>query len=437
MTASRKPLEHGSTCAALLLLVILILVGLLAAACGGTEEGTSGVTVTLPPTTTTAVSLTTSTSAAETTEQFLFGMLLVGSRQDKGWSEANYEGGLYVEDKLPGAKMIFVENANNVDRPDTSIEQLAEQLVTQGAEIVFFTSDDMEEGAVAFAKAHPEIPVVHSSGDGAWKEGEDYRNLPNLSNIMGRMEYGNLIAGVAAALTTKTGKIGYLGPLINNETLRLAASVYLGAKYAWTEYLGRDLAELKFSVNWIGFWFHIPGDTLDPTKVTEDFFDQGYDVVVSGIDTVEALTEAADLAQTGKGVWAIPYNYVGSLEEAPAVALGVPYFNWGPAYLQAVAAAREGQWSSYWVWLDPDWNDINNPDTSAVGFAKGDGLSVEASAKVDEFVAALAGGLNLWQGPLRLQDGSTYLADGEAATDQQIWYLPQLLQGMEGQSVAD
>ncbi len=119
------------------------------------------------------------------------------------------------------------------------------------------------------------------------------------------------------------------------------------------------------------------------------------------------------------------------------MALGVPYFNWGPAYLEAAEAAREDQWSSFWLWRGPDWAGINNPDTSMIGFAKGQGLSVFASAKVDEFIAALADGLNLWTGPLNLQDGTPYLAEGEVATDQQIWYLPQLLEGMEGPSVAE
>jgi len=30
-----------------------------------------------------------------------------------------------------------------------------------------------------------------------------------------------------------------------------------------------------------------------------------------------------------------------------------------------------------------------------------------------------------------------YLKEGEAATDQQIWYMPQLLQGMQGDSVSE
>jgi simple sugar transport system substrate-binding protein len=421
------------------LVVLLVVIGVFAAACGGTEETTTTAASTpssTAPSTTVAGATTTTSTKDQTPEEYTFGMLLVGPQNDNGWSQANYEGGAYVESKLPGAKMITLDRVNAADRPGTTPEQLAEDLVKQGAKMVFFTSDDMKDGAIAFAKAHPDIPVVHTSGDGAWKDGKDFQDLPNLSNIMGKMEYGKMIAGVAAALTTKTGKIGYLGPLINDETRRLATSVYLGARYAWTEYLKKDPAQLKFSVNWIGFWFNIPGVTSDPTQVADNFFNQGYDVVVSGIDTTDALVEAGKLTAAGKQVWAIPYDFVGSLDEAPTVALGVPYFNWGPAYLEAVTAAREDQWTSSWSWLAPDWADINDPDTSIVGFKKGEGLSADASAKLDEFIKALAGGLNLWKGPLNFQDGSAFLKNGENATDQQIWYLPQLLEGMEGQSAA-
>ena len=44
------------------------------------------------------------------------------------------------------------------------------------------------------------------------------------------------------------------------------------------------------------------------------------------------------------------------------------------------------------------------------------------------------GNKNLFTGPLNFQDGSQYLADGVAATDAQIWYTPQLLEGMTGDS---
>jgi simple sugar transport system substrate-binding protein len=426
------------------ILVIVVLLGAFAAACGGTAEETTTTAAPASSTTTAAPASSTTTAApAETTttaaqaEPFVFGMVLVGPYNDGGWSQANYEGGLYIEKNMAGAKMVYVDKANTADRPGTTVDQLAEELLKQGAKMIFFTSDDMKDGAIAFAKAHPDVPVEFTSGDSAWKDGKDFQGLANLSDIMGKMEYGKMIAGVAAALTTKTGKIGYLGPLINDETRRLASSVYLGARYAWTEYLKKDPKDLKFTVNWIGFWFNIPGVTSDPTQVADNFFNQGYDVVVSGIDTTEALAEAAKLTKSGKTVWAIPYDFKGALEQAPDVALGVPYFNWGPEYLKAAQMVVDGKWTSFWNWVGPDWADINNPDSSIVGFEKGKGLSADAGAKVDEFIKALAGGLNLWTGPLNLQDGSAYLKDGEVGTDQQVWYLPQLLEGMEGQSVSE
>jgi simple sugar transport system substrate-binding protein len=368
-------------------------------------------------------------------EEFVFGMLLIGPYNDHGWSQAHYEAGQYVEEKLPGAKMVYLDKVNPADRPGTTPDQLGEELVSQGAKLVIFNSDDMKDAATAFAKANPDIKVIMASGDQVWSEGKAFEEIPNMVNIMGRMEYGKMIAGCAAALSTKSGQIGYLGPLINDETRRLAASAYLGAKHCWQEYAGKDPADLKFKVTWIGFWFNIPGLTSDPTQVANDFINSGYDVIISGIDTTEGLTEAKKAADAGKEVFAIPYDFVGSCEEGASVCVGVPYFNWGPAYLETITAAKEGTFKSNFQWNAPDWADINNPDTSAIGFVKGDALTPEAAAQLDEFIAALAGGLNLWTGPINLQDGTVYLAEGEVATDQQIWYLPQLLEGMEGQSV--
>lgn len=368
-------------------------------------------------------------------EGFTFGMLLVGPYNDRGWSQAHYEAGRYVEEKL-GAKMIYIDKVNPADRPGTTPAQLAEELVSQGAKLIIFNSDDMKDSSTEFALANPDVFVIMASGDQVWKDGKAYRPMANMTNIMGKMEYGKMMAGCAAALTTQTGQIGYLGPLINDETRRLAASAYLGAKYCWTEYRGKPAADLKFKVTWIGFWFNIPGVTSDPTQVADDFFNSGYDVVISGIDTTEAVTEAKKFAGEGKKVWAIPYDFIGSCAEGPEVCLGVPHFNWGPDYVRAISAAANGQWKSEFIWSGPDWKDINNLDTSAVGYVKGNALPADASANLDKFISALAGGLNLWKGPLNLQDGTPYLKAGETATDQQIWYLPQLLEGMEGQSVS-
>jgi simple sugar transport system substrate-binding protein len=405
--------------------------------------GTAGTSTSEPAITQAATSaffippLETSTPTTAPVEPpYIFGMLLVGAHNDNGWSQAHYDAGLYVEQNL-NAKMLYLENvySGSPTYPGQTASQLAEQLVSQGAKLIIFNSDDMSVEALKFAKAHPDIYVIGASLDWTWKDGENYEASPNQVDIMGRMEYMKMVAGCAAALKTQTGKIGYLGPLINSETRRLASSAYLGAKYCWTQVAKNDPAKLSFKVTWIGFWFYIPGVSTDPTQVANDFYNSGYDVVISGIDTTEALVEAKKMTDAGKPVFALAYDYKGNCNVAPSVCLGVPYFNWGPAYLATIATAIDGTWTEGFQWNGPDWTAINFPDSSAVGFINGQGLGLNVATRVDEFVGALGSGLNLWTGPLKLQDGTVYLADGVVATDQQIWYLPQLLEGMEGQSV--
>ncbi len=423
-----------------------LVMALVVAACGG-DDGASDTTEEEAPVTTTTAAMaddddtTTTAESPETTEAMaeeplVFGMILVGPEDDRGWSQAHREAGEYVEEQL-GAEMIVIDKVNPADRPDTSLEQIVDDMVDQGAGLIFATSDDMRDGILAAAAAHPDIPMIWSSGDSAWEDGEAFAGLDNLGNSLGEMEYGKMIAGCAAALETQTGSVGYVGPLINDETRRLVNAAYLGAGYCYENYRGEDPANLDFEVNWIGFWFNIPGVTLDPTQVSNDFFDGGADVLISGIDTTEAIVRAGQRSAAGEAVWAVPYDYEGACAEAPEVCLGVPYFNWGPSYLEVAQEVVDGTFVADWEWVGPDWSDINNKETTAIGYIKGDGLG-DAEAQLDEFIAGLAdGSIDLWVGPLNFQDGSTFLADGESATIKQIWYTSQLLEGITGASSAE
>ncbi|WP_457568287.1 BMP family lipoprotein [Desulfurobacterium sp.] len=366
-------------------------------------------------------------------KDFIFGVLLVGPYNDHGWSQAHYEAAKAVEKEIPGVKMIYIDKVNPADRPGITIPELVDDLVDKGARLIIANSDDMKDGIREAATEHPDIYFVHISGDDALTG----KAPKNLSNLMGKMIYGKMMAGFVAAMTTKTGKIGYLGPLINDETRRLAVSAYLGARYAWVNVLHKDPSKLHFRVNWIGFWFNIPGVTADPTQVSQNFYDNGYDVVISGIDTTEALVVAGQLRKQGKKVWAIPYDYKGACSVAPEACLGVPYFNWKPGYKHFIEMAKSGHWKQEWLWMGPYWKNINDPDRSAVGFIPGPAMKPEVKKALDNFVKGLASGkIQLFKGPLYYQDGSVFLKPGQVASEKQIWYMKQLLKGMDGQSAA-
>jgi len=385
---------------------LLVLMAMILASCGGGATGAEG-------------------------EDFVFGIILVGPKNDRGWSQAHYEAGLYIEENIPGARMIVFESLNPADKPEATLEGVVDDMVADGATLIFTTSDEFEEDTLGAAEKYPEVTFISISGDDVLT-GEAPANE---GNIMGRMPEMKAVAGCAAALATQTGEIAYLGPLINFETRRLTSAAYLGARYCYENYRDMDPDELGYTVTWIGFWFNIPGVTLDPTEVTTGFLDAGADVVISGIDTTEGVVVPGQRAEQGEQVYAVAYDYRDGCAEAPEICLGVPFFNWGPAYLETAQAVIDGTWEQEWVWNEPNWDDLTDPDTGAVGWVDGQGLTDEMKADLDDFIAGLASGeINLWTGPLNLQDGTPYLADGEVATDEQIWYLPQLLEGMEGPS---
>ena len=364
-------------------------------------------------------------------EPVTFGMVLVGPKNDRGWSQAHYEGGLYVEETLPDSRMIVFESLNPADKPEATLEGVVDDMVADGATLVFTTSDEFEEDTLGVAEKYPDVVFINVSGDDALT-GEAPSNL---GNIMGRMEDMKAIAGCAAALQTESGKIGYLGPLINFETRRLAASAYLGARYCYENVRGLNPDDLEFTVTWIGFWFNIPGVTLDPTEVTNNFFDSGADVVLSGIDTTEGIDVAGQRAAQGAAVWSVPYDFEGACESAPDICLGVPYFNWGPSYLDTATSVGNGTWTQSWDWNPPYWDDLTDNTMTAVGWVNGPGMPAESQASLDAFIESLASGdVSVWTGPISLQDGSEYVPAGNVASDDQIWYLPQLLLGMIGPS---
>ena len=388
------------------LFVLLIVLALAVTACGGDDE-------------------------PEVAEELPFGMVLVGPKNDHGWSQAHYDGGLYVEENLDGARLIAFESLNPADKPEATLEGVVDDMVADGAKLIFTTSDEFEEDTLGVAEKHEDITFINISGDDALTgEAPD-----NLGNIMGRMPDMKAIAGCAAALATDSGKIGYLGPLINHETRRLASSAYLGARYCYENFRGMNPDDLEFIVTWIGFWFNIPGVTLDPTEVTNSFIDGGADVVLSGIDTTEGIDVAGQRADQGDAVWSVPYDFEAACDNAPDICLGVPYFNWGPTYLETAQAVADGSWEQSWDWNPPHWDDLTDNSVTPVGWVHGPGLTSDWQSDLDEFIDGLASGdVNVWTGPINLQDGSEYISSGSEAEDDEIWYLPQLLQGMEGPS---
>ena len=131
-------MKHRSV---LIVCLALVTIAVAIAGCGSTA------TTSAPATSATTAPDTTATSAGATTDTtqaagLVFGMLLVGPYNDRGYSQAHYDAGLYVEEKIPGSKLVYIDKVNPADRPSTTPAQLAEELLKQGAGLIIFNSDD-------------------------------------------------------------------------------------------------------------------------------------------------------------------------------------------------------------------------------------------------------------------------------------------------------
>jgi hypothetical protein len=156
--------------------LLAVAVMLVLSACGPAATPTVAPATEVPtmvPPTAAPTSVPTMAPPTATPQPFVFGMLLVGAKNDNGWSQATYDGGLYVEQQISGSKMLYLENvySGSPSYPGQTASQLADQLVSQGAKLIFFNSDDMKDEALKFANANPTIYVVGVSDDWTWKDG--------------------------------------------------------------------------------------------------------------------------------------------------------------------------------------------------------------------------------------------------------------------------
>ena len=70
-----------------------------------------------------------------------------------------------------------------------------------------------------------------------------------------------------------------------------------------------------------------------------------------------------------------------------------------------------------------------------IGFIFGDALSATSQAKLENIIESFDKDLTtLFKGPINFQDGTNYVPASGNPTLNDIWYTPQLLEGMTGDS---
>ena len=373
----------------------LTAIAMLVAACGAPA--------TAAPTEPPATEVSAATQAPEATAEtagfqvpdieegkFNVAMVLIGPHDDGGWSQAHYEGLLYVEENVPDTHVAYIELVPE----GADSEQVFRSLARKGFDLILGTSFGYMDPMEIVAGEFPDSMFIHLTG---FKT-----NGTNYGNMFGAMEVFKYLAGMLAgsrAMTDGNPRLGYMATFPIPEELRLGNAIMLGAK--------RTCPECTMDVRWINTWH----DPVLEKEGAASLFDAGVQVVFTGADT----PAAGDVAQE-KGRWGVNYDHVGACQVERC--LTTPYWNWGPVYAGIAEGTIDGTYVPGFQYFDADAGAMG-----LYGFMEGQtpqpGVADLPAADVqlvrDTLAAALAGEFtrfDVFKGPINDNQGNPILADG-------------------------
>ncbi|MBV1895274.1 MAG: BMP family ABC transporter substrate-binding protein, partial [Rhodobacteraceae bacterium] len=224
-----------------------------------------------------------------------------------------------------------------------------------------------------------------------------------------RFYEGRAIQGMIAGEMTESNIIGYIGSFPIPEVVRGINSAYIHAK--------KVNPDVEFKVIWVYTWFD-PAKEADAAKV---LIEQGADVILQHTDSTAPLAAAADAGNViGFGQASDMAEYT----DGPRVSSIID--NWGPYYVARTKAVMDGTWESVNTW--------DGIGAGMVGIgAMTDRIPADVQQAAEALKASIASGeYHPFTGPLKKQDGSDWLAEGEVADDGTLAGMNFYVEGIEG-----
>jgi basic membrane protein A len=128
------------------------------------------------------------------------GVLIPGSKSDKGWMESGYDGLADAQKELgPRLKAQMIENINYAD-----MEQALTNLAAKN-ELVIGVGGQTQAAVIKIAKRFPKVKFSIVGGN----KGQDMP--PNVAGYDVKQAEIAYVAGAAAAMLSKTGAVSYVG----------------------------------------------------------------------------------------------------------------------------------------------------------------------------------------------------------------------------------
>lgn len=328
------------------------------------------------------------------------GIVYVGPRDDFGWNQAHAVAAKALKE-VSGVTVIEEENVPETDAVAKSIESM---INLDGANLILATSFGYYNPFVVdMAKKYSKVEFRHAAP--LWSKDKDPKNAGSYFPYLNQAHYVN---GVAAGLSSASGKIGFVAAKPIPSVLSNINSVLLGARSVKPDATVR--------VIFTGEW-SLP---VREAEATNALVDAGCDVITCHVDSPKVVIETAE----ARGVKSLGHN----ASQAPLAPKG---FITGAEY----------KWETIYKSFAADIAGAKTlPNFLVGGFDKdmlrstpyGAGASDAAKKAADAARTALVKGEPIYKGTLKDNKGKVVVDKAYDNYDPYLDGMNWLLDGVQG-----
>ena len=333
-------------------------------------------------------------------EKLTVGMIYVGSRGDFGWNQSHAVGAEVLK-ALPNVTVIEEENVPE----SAAVMKTMESMITlDGAKLIFGTSFGyFDPFMIDMAKKNPEVVFRHPTT--LWSAD---KHPMNLGGYYGYIDQAHYVNGVAAGLSTKSNKIGFIVPKPIGVVLRDVNSFAYGVR--------------KTNPN-AAVHIIVTGDWSLPVREAEAanaLIDAGCDVLATRVDSPKIIVETTE----ARGMKSLGYA-ASQATLAPTGFITGAEFKWGTVYGSFATLLAKGEKLPN---ITEGGYDKDYVQSTAFGAGASDAARNAAMAAIEDLKA----GKPIFVGPVRSNDGKVVSDKTLDLYDGSLWGTDYLVEGIVG-----
>ena len=343
--------------------------------------------------------------------------IYIGPPGDYGWTYAHEQGRLALQKALPDIETIKVENV-----PESQAGPFLDQVVKEGAKVVFTTSFGYMDGTLEAAKKYPDVIFAHATG---------FKRAPNMATYMIDLYQMYYLNGMIAGALSKTDKLGYVAAFPIPEVKRDINAFALGAR--------ATNPKATVSVTWINAWF-------DPNKAKE----ATEALLADGADAFAFHEDTPTVIQTAAAKGAIGFSHNSPMQKfAPKAVPSGQLSDWAPYYIDFVKKVQAGTYTTknladvdYWgrmseggAQLGGEYGVPINPEFVSALKAKKVGAQSVYDLVISRMQQMSAKGgpkFEPFSGPIKDRNGVTRVAAAKSLTQGELFSMEWAAPGVVG-----